>query len=453
MFKPLEFLFCCGNASTIKQQNQYTAMLYQEEHQNSQRDEINGQNVKDQQDNYKRSLIIQQERHLPTPIKRQAGLELSEEKEVFGSLILGKSPSDVDIIGLSRSIHMRSLEKEQKEKLKKKNSTKDGVPQVQLVYDGDETQSGTPNHNFTNQSNLKTQATTVNVTGNHTQRSYYQTSDDQELRIKDKKAQQSQKTKNPNHSQLYKNIKPELRISNVNFNSSSRDILQIQASERPSKTCKNADFKNYSRFQSRKGSESEQQQQKQQVGNIQNKFSLSLRNKINQIDQNQNIFQRQHTQKIENYTQKGQILNQGRKSLFGNRNSKQDLNLNNSTFTKQEQIRYRPSDQNQELTLITQDSKISTTSQPIYNRNSNQQVQAQILTPTFEQNSKNLQQINNQYQETDGTDIQDFLLNEQLLELNFNNNPNYKSQNTVSFINEDEDQGSFIVFQQKSRYE
>jgi hypothetical protein len=39
-----------------------------------------------------------------------ADFKLDEECNQMGSIIMGKTPSDVDIIGISKSIHMKSTE-------------------------------------------------------------------------------------------------------------------------------------------------------------------------------------------------------------------------------------------------------------------------------------------------------------------------------------------------------
>lgn len=69
---------------------------------------------------------------------------------MVASLILGKGQDDVDIIGMSRSIHMRSLEKENKKKLKL--SRNDGEPQVE--YYQEQEQIHTADSSFKNFWNL-----------------------------------------------------------------------------------------------------------------------------------------------------------------------------------------------------------------------------------------------------------------------------------------------------------
>jgi hypothetical protein len=41
------------------------------------------------------------------------------DEQLMGSIMMGKSPSDVDLIGLSRSILMKSTEKKHKSKTRK----------------------------------------------------------------------------------------------------------------------------------------------------------------------------------------------------------------------------------------------------------------------------------------------------------------------------------------------
>ena len=41
------------------------------------------------------------ERGLPTPMKASLRLDLNNENTITGSIVMGKTPSDIDIIGLS----------------------------------------------------------------------------------------------------------------------------------------------------------------------------------------------------------------------------------------------------------------------------------------------------------------------------------------------------------------
>jgi len=77
------------------------------------------------------------ERGLPSPMKASLRLDLNEN--ITGSIIMGKTPSDIDIIGLSQSIHMKSVEKERRHK--KHDSINIRSLEIQEV---DETQSTTP---------------------------------------------------------------------------------------------------------------------------------------------------------------------------------------------------------------------------------------------------------------------------------------------------------------------
>lgn len=84
-------------------------------------------------------LIPEADRPLTTPLRIESKesnnplLTVAEDREMAASLILGKGQDDVDIIGMSRSIHMRSLEKENKKKLK--HSTIEGEPIVEYFHE------------------------------------------------------------------------------------------------------------------------------------------------------------------------------------------------------------------------------------------------------------------------------------------------------------------------------
>lgn len=91
------FLFCCGNQQ-VKNQHLITATLYD--------------------DNTDHST---ERGHLQiTPIQPPISVlginpaEIRDEDEVnqVASIIMGKTPSDIDLMGLCKSIHMKSTEKQ-----------------------------------------------------------------------------------------------------------------------------------------------------------------------------------------------------------------------------------------------------------------------------------------------------------------------------------------------------
>ncbi len=60
-------------------------------------------------------------------------LKIEIDDNIMGSIVMGKSPYDVDLLGLSHSIHMRSTEKKNKISSKTKNQ------KMLIENDGDET--------------------------------------------------------------------------------------------------------------------------------------------------------------------------------------------------------------------------------------------------------------------------------------------------------------------------
>ncbi|CDW83228.1 UNKNOWN [Stylonychia lemnae] len=280
MFKQLEYIFCCGNSTTVKHQNQITAMFYDtQEDQQSVKYDVTRSNEK-----------TLNERGLPTPMK--ASLRIDVNDFPTGSIIMGKTASDVDLIGLSHNIHLRSCEKD------KKHNKHDSVIVRPQEIDGDETQSTTP-------LNSKVQ-------------------------------------------KQHKQHRNEVQNQKSSIKQNSNAITIISGSQ----SCKNAEAKK-----------------------IQNKFSLSLRNKIQMMEE-----QKMQTQNAE--------------SLFGKKNSLQDLNQ------KKQNTRYQSSDR---------DSHCS---------------ESFIQVANNKMSFKGSNDIGEQYQETDGTDIQDFLQTEQLLNLRYEKSGN-----------------------------
>lgn len=60
-------------------------------------------------------------------------LKIEIDDNIMSSIVMGKSPYDVDLLGLSQSIHMRSTEKKNKISSKTKNQ------KMLIENDGDET--------------------------------------------------------------------------------------------------------------------------------------------------------------------------------------------------------------------------------------------------------------------------------------------------------------------------
>lgn len=143
MFKNLDFLFCCGNSNTAKLQKEYTASLYS----NNNDDEISKNNNNNSnnmmthgsQRREQTGTVLQIEKPVPTPMKISHNKEQRDEN-LMQSIIMGKSPSDVDLIGLSKSILMRSCDRKSDSHSKRRNLGKE----FDEDPDGQEISSNTP---------------------------------------------------------------------------------------------------------------------------------------------------------------------------------------------------------------------------------------------------------------------------------------------------------------------